>query len=1106
VVQLADGHDGAGRVEHLASGEARRFASLEELVGFMARFRRRRRPRAPVGLVALLLAAAVAASPAPAFGQVEFIGSDLKGTNRAGLGAGFPCVKNLRPGGFPIENASLASEEFPCSFGAPPGSTVDTSLRVGLQLDPPTPVVGEELHGFTLSVAGSLDVDVVQPEVVGTFVQVTASVDFEAVAGQSFTLTITPDLSIPEGVVFSATRVSVIGNDVGTFVIDSTGLDDRLERSGVFAESGEKGISIVFTLAVSTTGTGVLLSDDVLLDGSLELAVQFGPPRGACCLPAGGCAEVTLEGCQAVGDFRGADTTCATAGICDVDEDIVDWTSATGGAFATAANWTPATVPEEDQTARFALPGSYPVGVTSARVRRLLVRLGTMFLSGGTLETAEIDLSTPSVAVGENGRLNLAAGLLETSHVALGDGGPGTAEVSGPQALWTSTGRLVVGQSGAGELRINDFARVTAAESRIGEGATGTVVIQDGGSVDVVSKWKTGNLAVGSGALGTLSVLGAAVVESENAVLGLASGGDGTVVVAGTAGETRSVWFVRQGTLTVGQGGRGLVRIEDGAAVAAGQVRVSRGSVQIAGTGSDLLASRLEVGGADFGFVTAASGSTINADIVVSGEGASTGSLQLFGGSEAQATRLAHGTLHVQRGNVRLFGGAEAHGHRGVVAGPAADVLLQGAGPGGPSRWELDESLVIGGDGGPGTITLANGRVRVPSCGFRLEAGGRLAGVGTLDKPSCPPQPNGEPPIEPLTTGKIEPGVQQLDSAAAATAAPADPRHLAPRALTPGELVVAGDLALGSPALVLIPMAGIGQAGLLHVTGKAKLGGTLELRFVDGYAPQAGDVLPVLSIDGKTKGAFTAVRVVGLEPGFDFTLGPVNGALAVTALTAGRPAVCADLADGDQDGIADCADNCPHAGNPPAAPGAAQADADGDGIGDACDPCAAGVPIEKPVLTVKRGTLAFRGKLHRPGAPPLAPSATGVRLLLEDGAGAVLFDVTAPAGPFDKGAGRGWKKRKFKGARGDPLTGLTLAQAAKKPDAIAFRLTARSAGLVPAEITPPLRATLVLDAPIAETGLCGEMQFAGPPGVNPLCLTDARGKTTCRAVKRQRKR
>jgi T5SS/PEP-CTERM-associated repeat protein len=672
--------------------------------------------------------------------------------------------------------------------------------------------------------------------------------------------------------------------------------------------------------------------------------------------------------------------------------------------------------------------------------------------------------------------------------------------VSGPQAQWTSTGRLVVGQSGAGELRINDLGRVTAAESRIGEGAQGTVVIQDGQSVNVTSSWNAGNLVVGNGAVGTLTVLNGALVESGTTVLGLANGGDGTVVVAGTANEVSSAWFVREG-LTVGQGGKGLVRIQDGASLSSGPLRVSRGSVQIESSGL-LLAEKLEVGGADFGFVTAASGSRVIADVVVSGEGASTGSLQLFGGSEAQATRLDHGTLRVQRGNVRLFGGAVARGTRGVVAGPGADVLLQGAGPGGPSRWELDESLVIGGEGGAGTITLANGRVRVPSCRFFLQTGGRLAGVGTLERSSCPPLPSGAPPIEPLVTGEIEPGVQQVASAAAAaTAAPANVRRPAPRALTAGELVVAGDLALGPPALVRIPVAGPGQAGLLHVTGKATLGGTLELRFVDGYAPQAGDVLPVLSIDGKTKGAFTAVRVVGLAPGFDFTLGPVNGALAVTALSPGTPAVCADPADGDQDGIADCADACPHAADPPALPGAAQADADGDGIGDACDPCASGVPIEKPVLTVKKGTLAFKGKLRRPDAPPLVPSATGVRLLLEDGAGAVVLDAVAPAGPFDKATKRGWRKLRFKGAKGDPVTSLTLKQSARKLDAIAFKLAAPSAGLALAQLAPPLRATLVLDPPVAETGLCGEMRFAGPRGVNPLCLTDARGKTTCRAVK-----
>src|SRR3989441_10042893 len=112
-------------------------------------------------------------------------------------------------------------------------------------------------------------------------------------------------------------------------------------------------------------------------------------------------------------------------------------------------------------------------------------------------------------------------------------------------------------------------------------------------------------------------------------------------------------------------------------------------------------------------------------------------------------------------------------------------------------------------------------------------------------------------------------------------------------------------------------------------------------------------------------------------------------------------AICRDQ---DGDGVCDAVDNCPLVANP------SQADADGDGIGDACDPCT-GAAIGNAKLVLAKlappagdDTLAFKGRMTLPTAPPLDPVTTGVRLLADP-----VLDVTIPGGAFDPATMTGWK-------------------------------------------------------------------------------------------------
>jgi hypothetical protein len=239
------------------------------------------------------------------------------------------------------------------------------------------------------------------------------------------------------------------------------------------------------------------------------------------------------------------------------------------------------------------------------------------------------------------------------------------------------------------------------------------------------------------------------------------------------------------------------------------------------------------------------------------------------------------------------------------------------------------------------------------------------------------------------------------------------------------------------------------------------------------------------------------VQVTGLAPGFQYTIDTAGGVTRLTALGEGSPDPCTDPKDTDLDGLADCVDNCPTVAN------ADQADADGDGAGTACDPCTRGVAVTKPVMTLRNGKLTFTGRIAFSSIPALAPERTGVRVVLEDGTGKMVADATAPPGRFDKRSRMGWSGLSFRARNGD-VKRLTLTPAKKRRQEVAFTIQGRVVGIVPSAVSQPLKATLVLDAPVATTGLCGEARFTGPASVNPVCTSHG-AALVCKARRARRR-
>ncbi|HVH06505.1 MAG TPA: hypothetical protein VNE71_10955, partial [Myxococcota bacterium] len=75
-------------------------------------------------------------------------------------------------------------------------------------------------------------------------------------------------------------------------------------------------------------------------------------------------------------------------------------------------------------------------------------------------------------------------------------------------------------------------------------------------------------------------------------------------------------------------------------------------------------------------------------------------------------------------------------------------------------------------------------------------------------------------------------------------------------------------------------------AGPFVVSGDAALGGTLVLRFLNGFAPAAGAAFPILDASGIVSGGFANVVVQGLVPGsFDFSSATKGGVTSFLSLT-----------------------------------------------------------------------------------------------------------------------------------------------------------------------------------------------------------------------------
>jgi hypothetical protein len=191
-------------------------------------------------------------------------------------------------------------------------------------------------------------------------------------------------------------------------------------------------------------------------------------------------------------------------------------------------------------------------------------------------------------------------------------------------------------------------------------------------------------------------------------------------------------------------------------------------------------------------------------------------------------------------------------------------------------------------------------------------------------------------------------------------------------------------------------------------------------------------------------------------------------------------------------------------------------DVDADGRRDTCDPCTNLVPTgqERARLTLSRllppandERLKFKGYFTGvPSSPPIDPLANGVRFLVVDGRGATRVDVTITGGAYDSSTGAGWQARGGGGSwqyrnsgrvipRPGGIEKVKLRMLGNPPGRVGFDVKGRNGDYRLDAADLPLVATLVIDAPVATTGQCGEARFPVLAPEKPSCSANQSGST-----------
>jgi T5SS/PEP-CTERM-associated repeat protein len=168
-----------------------------------------------------------------------------------------------------------------------------------------------------------------------------------------------------------------------------------------------------------------------------------------------------------------------------------------------------------------------------------------------------------TLSIADGGSVSNSSG-----YIGCYSGSMGLVTVDGAGSRW-SYGVLCVGQSGIGTLSITNGGSVNCptdvfTSDIIGRdsGSTGRVMVDGAGST-----WNSGDLAIGGGGGGTLSITSGGSVSFGSSVVGDSPGSTGVVTVDGSGSTWANGNWTSLDTLIVGRSGAGTLLIANGGSV-----------------------------------------------------------------------------------------------------------------------------------------------------------------------------------------------------------------------------------------------------------------------------------------------------------------------------------------------------------------------------------------------------------------------------------------------------------------------------------------------------------------------------------------------------------
>jgi fibronectin-binding autotransporter adhesin len=455
---------------------------------------------------------------------------------------------------------------------------------------------------------------------------------------------------------------------------------------------------------------------------------------------------------------------------------------------------------------------------------------GAVAVSGATFNSGYLTVGFAGMGtldIGPGGTVNSAGGAIAGFPTANGS----AVTVGGADARWTLTGDLLVGDGGAGSLTVENGGSVSGRLATVGRlvNGHGTAVVTGAGST-----WTSDNLAVGylSGT-GSLSVQNGGRVTSQNGSVGNSSA-TGTATISGPG----SAWDI-PGAFSIGFDGTGTLLLDQGGRMSTGFLFLGYGVGSNAAATITGASSRWDIG---FEIQMCSSGAnatldilggtvTVGGDITSGGAGVST--LILDGGTlDMQNHAIGPGTpvdvVRFRSGTLRNVAGINNSGSGLLKTGPGTLNLNTANTYTGLTdiiAGVLQVSNATGSATGPGNVRTATGAT--------LSGTGRITGAVQND-------------------GSVAPG--GVGGGVGASA---------------GTLRLAGAYTQNAGGSLNVEIGGIAagsQYDRLAVTGAAALNGVVNVTLINGFQPAVGDTFDILTT-GARNGVFAAANFPPLNSG-----------------------------------------------------------------------------------------------------------------------------------------------------------------------------------------------------------------------------------------------